>query len=315
MWQGVALGGLTGLAGLTWARATRREARARRENPPRGTFVEISGTRMHALVAGEGPDLVLIHGLSGSLNDFSFALLPALARHFRVIAIDRPGKGWSEAVKDGWRLEVQALLIRKTARRLGADRPLVLGHSYGGSVGLAWAVHEPSSIAGLVTVSSPSHVRPDRLDWYYTVTSHPALRWAAIPVLAAWVGETQIAASIDEVFAPQAPPTGYASHFGPAMTIRRAAMRANAACRKHLLAEIALLAPHYPDLDLPLEIVHGSADRIVPAQLHAEALARDVPGAHLALLDGIGHMPQHVAIPEVTAAAERAAERAGLRAG
>lgn len=314
MWDlAAAVLGVTGFSGLTLWRAAAREKAAEAAHPPRGTFVTVQGVRMHAVVEGQGPDLVLIHGLSGSVNDFTFALLPALASRYRVIAVDRPGKGWSQPVEDGWRLERQARLIRDVAAHFGAERPLVLGHSYGGAVGLAWAVHFPDNLAALVPVSAPSHVHPDHLGWYYFITSHPLLRPVAIPLLAAWLGETRMAAAIDDVFAPQKAPTDYASHFGPAMTIRRAAMRVNSACRRHLKREIAALQPRYGDISVPVEIVHGAADPVVVSDLHAQLLAQDVPGARLKLLPGIGHMPHHVAIPAVAAAVDRAAARAGLQ--
>jgi pimeloyl-ACP methyl ester carboxylesterase len=73
------------------------------------------------------------------------------------------------------------------------------------------------------------------------------------------------------------------------------------------------MAPHYPQLPMPIEIVHGTADRTVGLHIHAEPLARDAPHAVLTRLPGVGHMPHHAAQDAVIAAIHRAAERAGLR--
>jgi pimeloyl-ACP methyl ester carboxylesterase len=73
------------------------------------------------------------------------------------------------------------------------------------------------------------------------------------------------------------------------------------------------MAPLYPGLALPVEILHGEEDAVVGAALHAEPLAQLIPGARLTLLPGIGHMPHHADPQAVVAAVGRAAARAGLR--
>lgn len=312
---GWTLAGLAGFAGLTQAKARLRARRIALAYPPRGQFVEVEGVKMHGLVAGNGPDLVLIHGLSGSLNEFTYGLIDTLKARYRVFAIDRPGKGWSGWPEDGWRLETQARLVRGAAEALGATKPVVLGHSYGGAVALAWAVHWPESLAALVPLSAPSHVRPDRLGLYYTMISHPLLAWAGAPLIAAWASRQAVDRAVRDTFAPQLEPSDYADKVGPWLTLRPPALRANGACRRHLLAEIAGQQAAYPALSLPIEIVHGDADPIVPAPLHAEALAREVASSRLTLLSGMGHMPHIVAQDEVIAAIDRAAVRAGLHPG
>ena len=72
------------------------------------------------------------------------------------------------------------------------------------------------------------------------------------------------------------------------------------------------MAPRYGTLTLPVEIVHGTADRVVPIDVHAEVLLQQVPSAHLTRLEGVGHMPHHAAPEAVVAAIDRAARRAGL---
>jgi len=90
-------------------------------------------------------------------------------------------------------------------------------------------------------------------------------------------------------------------------------MRANAQQVNNLYPHIVKMSKQYSGLSMPLEIVHGDADTIVPLSVHSEPLSRQVPGANLTVLEGIGHMPQHVAAGEVEDAIDRAAARAGLR--
>ncbi len=80
-----------------------------------------------------------------------------------------------------------------------------------------------------------------------------------------------------------------------------------------LRPHIVEMSQRYGELTMPLEIVHGDADTIVPLRIHSEPLSRQVPGANLTVLEGIGHMPQHAAPQAVEDAIDRAATRAGLR--
>jgi pimeloyl-ACP methyl ester carboxylesterase len=80
-----------------------------------------------------------------------------------------------------------------------------------------------------------------------------------------------------------------------------------------LRPHIVRMAERYPALDLPVEIVHGTEDEIVPLAIHSAPLAERVPGANLVILEGVGHMPHHADPEAVVAAIDRAAARAGLR--
>ena len=80
---------------------------------------------------------------------------------------------------------------------------------------------------------------------------------------------------------------------------------------KQLLLGLMLLVT--ASLALPIELVHGDADTIVPLAVHARRLAPLIPGAHLTVIPGAGHMPQHSHPETVIAAIHRAAARAGLR--
>ena len=305
---------LLALAGLTGWRAARNEARAEDTHPPLGHLLSIGGQQVHASVQGTGPDLVLIHGSSGNLRDFTFRLAGQLCTRYRVIAFDRPGLGYSDAVAAGvGSLEAQADTLMMAAAQLGADRPIVLGHSLGGGAALAWAVYHPDRLSALVTVSGVSHPWPGGLGAYYTVLSSWPGRHVVIPLMTAFVSEDRIAAEIDAVFAPAPPPEGYIDHFGPRLSLRRDAMRANALQRRGLYDWVAALVPRYPAIEVPTEILHAADDPTVGHDIHSVALAEAVPGARLTTLPGASHMLHHTDPEAVIAAIDRAATRAGLR--
>lgn len=304
---------VAGFVALTLWKASRHEARAARDYPPEGQFLSVDGHRIHAVVLGHGPDLVLIHGASGNTRDYTHDLAHQLARRYRVIVFDRPGLGWSDRInRTGATVRQQAETLARAAAQLGAETPIVVGQSYGGAVALAWAVHCPKNLSALVLLAAASQTWDGPLPTYYRVLSHRWIGPLAIPFLTAWVHDERVERELDSVFTPQLPPAGYNDHIGAALTLRRPALRANALQRANLNDEIRALRPLYPGIAVPVEMLHGSADMIVGLPVHSEPLARQIPGAHLTVLPGIGHMPQHICKPQVIAAIDRAAARAGL---
>ena len=286
---------LAALWGWTQHRARSHEARAEAAFPPEGQIITVQGHPVHAVVMGEGPDLVLIHGASGNTRDLTFDLAPRLAQDYRVIVLDRPGLGYTPRInRTGATITQQAALLQEAAAQLGADKPIVLGHSYGGAVALAWAVTQPNHIAALVNIAGAAEPWDTGLSTYYRVLSHPVLGPLVIPLLTAFVPDSRVEQAVQEIFAPQEPP-------------------ANALQRANLLGEIEALHTRYAEISVPVEIVHGTADTTVGVSIHSEPLAAQVKDAHLTVLDGIGHMPHHSAPEAVVSAINRAATRAGLR--
>jgi pimeloyl-ACP methyl ester carboxylesterase len=310
LWVLLALAAFTG---VTIWKAARHERQAEATWPPEGDVLTIDGHRVHYVVMGEGPDLVLVHGASGNTRDFTHALAGRLAMRYRVIVMDRPGLGYTDRIDpQGASLAAQAGLLSDAATRLGADRPIVFGHSYGGAVALAWALSRPDNVSALVLSAAASNPWDTGLGTYYTILSHPLGQWFLIPLLTAWVPDRVVDEQIDAVFAPQVAPPGYHAHIGAGLTLRRVSMRANALHRRNLLREITAQAPRYGEIDVPVEILHGDADLTVPLHVHSEPLSRQVPGASLSVLPGVGHMLHHADPDAVEAAIDRAASRAGI---
>ncbi|MEM9581433.1 MAG: alpha/beta hydrolase [Pseudomonadota bacterium] len=310
----ILIGFLALLAVVTLWRASSREAQAEARFPPEGQIIKVDGRDVHVVVRGQGPDVVLIHGASGSTRDMTFQLAGALEDRYRVIIFDRPGFGYTPRLHHaGATLSEQAALLSAAAQQLGADTPIVMGQSYGGAVALAWAVNHPDRLSALVPVSAASNPWTTPLDPLYRVTSSWWGGAIVVPLITAWVPKAYVQGVIASIFEPQAAPDGYAAHFGPEMTLRRMTMIANARQRANLLDEIKAQVDAYRDITVPTEIIHGTADTIVGIPIHSEPLSRQIPNAVFTRLDGIGHMPQHVSVTEVVAGIDRAAARAGLR--
>ena len=308
------------VAMVQW-RAGSREAEARDTNPPSGQFVEVEGTEIHLKVSGQGTDIILIHGASGSLRDFTFDLAERLSSTHRVIAIDRPGLGWSErppGYGGVWSKayeppRLQARLLQGAADAVGVTNPIVVGHSFGGAIALAWAIERPKDTAGLVLLAGVANPWPGKLGWLYRMNSTRFGSLVAIPLITALTPRTVFQDMLGEIFAPQRPPEGYLAHFGPEMSLRRSALRANAQQVNNLKPHIREMVTHYGSLTMPVEILHGEADKTVPMDIHAEPLSAQLPDAVLTRMPGIGHMPHHADVEATVDAITRVERRAGLR--
>ncbi len=305
---------LSGCAALLDHRAEAREQVSTEMTPPKGAFVEVNGRRVHAVVRGDGPDLVMIHGASGNLRDFTFDLMDRLTDDFRVIAFDRPGLGWSDR-QEGIEQSplAQADVLRAAAAQLDVENPIVLGHSYGGAVALGWALRAPQDTAALVLVAPASHPWPGDLGVWYRLADTAIGRGMVLPLVSAFAPRGRAEAVVERIFEPDPVPEGYTGHIGLDLSLRRSQLAANVVQINALRAYVEEMHVDYPTLDLPVEILHGTADTTVGIALHSERLLTDLPDANLVRLDGVGHMPHHARPGETVAAIQRAARRAGLR--
>lgn len=305
---------------VTDRRAEFRAARIEATFPPEGIFVEVGGRQVHVVVRGNGPDLVLIHGAGGNARDFTWRLAARLETRYRVFAVDRPGLGWSERVDPASaspfaaRAEgpvEQARHLAAAVRELGAERPVVVGHSFGGAVAMAWALEDDP--AALVIVAGATMPWPGPLDPYYRIMGSLPGRTLLAPLAAAWMSETHIENAARGVFAPQPMPPHYVDGAGVPLATRAETLRASALQVRTLRPHLVAMSARYPEVSIPVEIIHGTADASVHHDVHAEPLSALLPDARLTLIDGVGHAPHHVAPEELEAAIDRAASRAGLR--
>ena len=203
---------------------------------------------------------------------------------------DRPGLGHTQPLKAfGTTITDQAELLASAAVALGAERPIVAGQSFGGAIAMAWAVARPSNIAAAVSISGATYPWEGEIDALTGALANPVIGPVLSRLASAWVSTDYVSKSIEGTFTPQDPVAGYAND------------------------ELRMLSPNYSALTIPVEIVHGDSDAIVPLHVHSARLVDDIEGANLVALEGLGHMPQHLAHDAVIAAIDRAATRAGLR--
>jgi len=271
--------------------------------PPLGRLIEVGGLAVHATDTGSGaPPVVLLHGSNVNLRDWTFSLTDRLARTNRVIAMDRPGFGYSERGSGGWTPARQAAQLRAALAMLGVERPIVVGHSWGAVVAFAWALDAPREVSGIVSVSGatmPWGPMVDVLDGlgvtragasYYTALLYRRLDQAAVE------------AFVRRAFWPQKPAPGYVRYVGAPLSMRASAIKANSEDLGQTHAALSAHAKRYAGLDLPVEILHGEKDWLLTVSRHATGLARRLPNARVNVAHGVGHMTHH-ARPDLLEAA------------
>lgn len=312
---------------LTGCTAQYRTSQIEKTYPPVGQFVEVAGGRVHYVQQGQGPDVILLHGAGGNLRDFTFDLMGQLSDRYTVTAFDRPGMGYTDQTpsapkaafaRQGDSPDAQVAMLREAARSLGITDPIVVGHSFGGIIALAWATTgldqpDPTNAAGVVLLAGVAMPWPGDLGAYYEVNGSALGGAVAVPLISAFVPSSVVDTAVAQTFAPQSPPDGYIGHLGGALAIRPDTFRANARQVNTLRPHVVDMVPLYADLSLPVEVLHGTADTTVPIHIHAEELVKIVQGANLVRLEGVGHQPHHVARQETLDAIDRVAARAGLR--
>lgn len=271
---------------------------------PDGAIVTVGGVPIHYRRFGEGPPVVLLHGAGGNLRDLTFGVAPAIAERHAVIALDRPGLGFSGRTRGARQLPGQAALLREALAALGVERATLVGHSYGGALALAWALAMPETVAGLLLLGAPSQPR-GRLGLMNGLLASHLTGPIVARQMPGRVADRLVGNALVRIFAPQPVPAGYLAHMRPELVLSPAALRANALQLRALKAGLRAMAPRYGEIVAPTEIVHGTADAIVPFDIHALPLARQIPRATLTRLEGVGHMPQHAAVPEIVAALAR----------
>ena len=276
--------------------------RIERSHPPTGRFITVQGVRLHYVEVGEGPPVVLVHGASSNLNEFTRSLMPALATRFRVIAFDRPGYGYSERPdeSDGW-LDPGRLadLLLSAAETLGAERPLLLGHSWGGSVVMAAQVNHPDRIAGGVMLSGVAGHWAGPLGWTYQLGEIPVLGPLFAWTLVYPLGQFLLEDGVREVLAPATPAPGHLERTAVALALRPGSYLTNVRDTNSLSEYLQLLSPRYDTIRHPLLLIHGEADNLVPWWNHGRRVLPVVAHSEAVLLPDAGHAPHHSHTREV----------------
>jgi pimeloyl-ACP methyl ester carboxylesterase len=269
---------------------------AERRNPPKGSFLEVDGVRLHYSDRGTGLAVVLVHGNALTGDDYNTSgVAERLLGNYRVIIFDRPGFGYSERPRwRPWAAMEQAELLHRALKRLEVERPVIVGQSWGTLVALAHAIRHPADTGGLVLLSG-YYFPTFRLD---ALMAAPVaipllgdiLRYTVSPIF----GWLTMPLTKRVMFAPAPVTARFKAEYSTAMALRPSQIRATCLDGTFMVPSAMSLCAHSHELALPVTVMAGDGDKIVSYRW-AERLRAAVPGSTLRIVEGSGHMVHHVA--------------------
>jgi pyruvate dehydrogenase E2 component (dihydrolipoamide acetyltransferase) len=256
--------------------------------------LEAGGLRLRYLALGESDRIpvLLLHGFGADLNTWMFTQ-PALAEGRRVIALDLPGHGGSTKQLDHADVESLATIVDHALKALGIERLHLVGHSMGGGIAIAFASREPERVATLTLIASAS-LGPEINATFIDGFVRAARRREAAEVLNLLVHDPALVSRtmVEDVLR-------YKRLDGVTEALAAFAEEWFPGGR-----QIVGLGDGVAVLKLPVQIIWGREDRIIPAA-HAEALASRLP---VHILEQTGHLPHMEKAGEVNRLIKRLIE-------
>jgi pimeloyl-ACP methyl ester carboxylesterase len=253
---------------------------------------ELHGRQTVYLGGGDGPVLLLIHGMAGTCQNWR-GVAEALAQRHTVIAPDLPGHGVSAGGPGDYSLGSLAAGLRDLLFSLGHERATLVGHSLGGGIAMQFAYQFPEIVERLVLVSSGG-LGPE---------VSPVLRAAALPGADIFIGATaSVGQRVGGAIGRGLGAIGMQPGADVAEVARGYASLAEPRRRKAFLATLRSVVDTegqrvsasdrlYLAESIPVLIVWGARDPIIPAR-HGEDAHRTLPGSQLEIFEGAGHLPQ-----------------------
>jgi pimeloyl-ACP methyl ester carboxylesterase len=255
-------------------------------------YLQLHGDRVAYRDAGSGETLLLIHGMAGS-SDTWRAVIPQLAKKYRVVAPDLLGHGQSDKPRGDYSLGAFAVWLRDLLDELGVTRATIVGQSLGGGVAMQFVYQHPDYCQRLVLISSGG-LGPD-VGWTLRLLSAPGAE-LILPVIAP-TPVLKVGNKLRSWFTAagiQSPRGGemwsaYAS-LGDSQT-RQAFLRTLRSVVDYRGQAVSALNRLHLTSQLPTMAIWGDQDQIIPVT-HAYAATAARPGSRLEVLAGVGHFPQ-----------------------
>jgi pimeloyl-ACP methyl ester carboxylesterase len=269
---------------------------------PTGKFLQLAGLKLRYLERpGLEPAVLLIHGLPGTAEDFE-DVTPLIGH--RTIAIDRPGYGFSTGGYFPFDRQLQA--IHEVIEKLHLGRPILVGHSYGGAISLAYAERHPREVRGLVLVDAAATCAHNSA---FVRAQARFAKFVELPVIAQMADVTfsQLlrTASADpaesEAFSPN-PVNQHHHERVLAINLKHGNLEAYAGETVAANGVIEEINRGLGGIRVPAVVVQGAQDKLVKPEC-GRRLAATLPGARLQMVQG-GHMVPYTHPATVAAAVQ-----------
>ena len=284
--------------------------------PAQGRQIDVTGAALNVVELGPrdaaGPPILLLHGASSNLETLRKPLGEILARHHRVILIDRPGHGWSPRDREMDSMPaVHARMIEEALAKLNTGPVIVVVHSLAGALGARMALDFPERVAGLVMLAPVTHPWFGGVGWYNKVVTMPVIGRLLAHTITLPLGLMLAEQGARNVFLPQAMPENFVKGTATPLLLRPREFLANARDLVTLKQAVAEQAPRYAAIRTAVTVIAGDVDKTVSTSIHSRPFAATVPNAKLILLPGVGHMIQNAAPDLVASEIEAMTARIG----
>jgi uncharacterized protein (TIGR04551 family) len=249
--------------------------------PAGETFVDVDGVHVHYREAGSGPAVVLIHGYGASLESWA-GVVPELAQHHRVIAVDLKGFGWTSRPDGDYSPAAQAQLVWDVLDKLGVPDVAIVGHSWGTSVALSMAVAHPERTLRVALYDA--YVYDEQVPSFF--------RWAQ----KGGIGEILFSLFYTERIEDRAPLAYYDERWITQPRVERVerdldrpgtTAAALAVARGHHFAE---LHERLAQFSRPVLLLWGANDEVTPVS-YGYRLANELHDAQIKVYEHCGHIP------------------------
>ena len=218
--------------------------------PPAGTFAQLGSTRLHYVDQGQGPVIVMIHGLAGNLQNFTYGVASPLAQTHRVICVDRPGCGYSKRASNAdASLEAQAALIAPLTHLPDAPSP------------------------AFKALDVPSPVLRSILGWTLAI---PGTLY-------------RMSLSLKIIFGPEKAPADFAIRGGGILSLKPQTFISASSDLQNVSWSMPAIEEAYANMKTPVYVLFAKEDRILDCKQNGEDLTSRIPRTHLTLVSG-GHM-------------------------
>jgi len=263
--------------------------------------VDADGLKVSTYVVGEGPAVLMLHGLGASKVSLMPVMPPLVHAGHRVIAPDLPGHGSSDKPRTEYTPRFYARAVRRLLDAMEVREAAVLGNSLGGRVALELAARSPGRVTGLVLLGPA--VPGFRVRYLLGLTRVIPSRVGTLPfpVRERWMRVAIRRLLADPTRLPEAGIQAAAEEFIRTYRDPRARLAFVDSLRHILTEQPKPFWARMRRVRVPALVVWGEQDRLVPVRL-GHRLASELPHAELLVLPGVGHVPQFEA-PEETAGA------------